>query len=194
MNGGEEEKAVVKSLKQIVKHTSRRKAAPQVSGPSAPPVMIAPKISKPSSDLGPSLPHVLSLAMDSASSQEDGTSGVENGSTYPLYNPGVLEGGRGWLLHILLQIKPVYHAALALSAYHRRATLSADINHPRQAAALVQQEKHLEICIKLVSQSAQDSCPKKELGLATAVVQLMFFELRLAGTPSGSDEYTPTRL
>ncbi len=96
---------------------------------------------------------------------------------YPMYNPGNLEGGRGWLLSILLRTKPLYHAALALSMYHRRTFILAKASHPRRVATLVQQEKHLEICIKSISQSAQGSCPKSGLGIASAVLQLVFFEV-----------------
>ena len=94
-----------------------------------------------------------------------------------MYKPGILEGGRGWLLALLLQTKPLYHAALALSAYHRRTIMHAKISHPCRVAALVQQEKHLEICIKSVNQVAQNSCPNKGLGIVTSVIQLVFFEV-----------------
>jgi len=96
---------------------------------------------------------------------------------YPMYKPGIPEGGRGWLLALLLRTKPLYHAALALSGYHRRTTTPAKISHPCRAAALVQQEKHLEICIQSVHQFAQNSCPNNGLGIATSVVQLVFFEV-----------------
>jgi hypothetical protein len=94
-----------------------------------------------------------------------------------MYKPGILEGGRGWLLALLLRTKPLYHAALALSAYHRRTVELAKISHPCQVAALVQQEKHLEICIKSVNQFTQNSCPNNGLGIMTSVVQLVFFEV-----------------
>jgi C6 transcription factor Pro1 len=95
----------------------------------------------------------------------------------PMYKPGILEGGRGWLLAPLLRTKPLYHAALALSAYYRRTIILAKISRSCRVAALVQQEKHLEICLKLVNQFAQNSCPKMGLGVTTSVVQLVFFEV-----------------
>jgi len=94
-----------------------------------------------------------------------------------MYKPGILEGGRGWLLNLLLRTEPFYHAALALSAYHRRSVILAKVSHPYQVAALVQQEKHFEICIKLVHQSTQKCCPDNGLGIMTSVVQLVFFEV-----------------
>ena len=96
---------------------------------------------------------------------------------YPMYNPGIQEGGRGWLLALLLRTKPLFYAVLALSAYHRRIIALAKMSCSCRVAALVQQEKHLEDCIKEVNQFAQNSCPKNGLGIATAVVQLVFFEV-----------------
>ena len=96
---------------------------------------------------------------------------------YPMYKPGILEGGRGWLLAVVLRTKPLYHAALALSAYHRRTVTLAKTSRSYRVATLVQQEKHLEICINAINQSAQNSCPKNGLGIVTSVVQLAFFEV-----------------
>ncbi|CAM1509906.1 Fc.00g002410.m01.CDS01 [Cosmosporella sp. VM-42] len=220
MDSSERERAVASSIKEIVKHTSRRKATIHLSSQRAPILSIAPKSLNnhgelPSSGSGASSEHSLNPISDPRTSQEDGinlsqdrsteTSLLEDGDSplaesmislpkdefflimqfldhvfplqYPLYNPGILEAGRGWLLQLILQSQPLYHAALAFSAYHRRATIFAKISHPRRASSLVQQEKHLEICIKSLSQSAQNSCPKKGLGVAFSVVQMMFFEL-----------------
>src|SRR5690242_10230425 len=96
---------------------------------------------------------------------------------YPLYKLRIMEGERGWLLALSLRTKPLYHAALALSAYHRRAIMLAETSHPCRVAALVQQEKHLEICIKSVNQFTQNSWPNNGLGIATSVVQLVFYEV-----------------
>jgi hypothetical protein len=96
---------------------------------------------------------------------------------YPLYRPAVLEGGRGWLLTSLLRTKPLYHAAMALGAHHRRIITLENLSHEAQLAASIQQERHLAICIKSVNEFAQHSCPYNALGIATAVVQLMFHEV-----------------
>ena len=37
---------------------------------------------------------------------------------FPFYRPSVADSGRGWLLSLLTQTKPMYHAALGLSALH----------------------------------------------------------------------------
>jgi hypothetical protein len=97
---------------------------------------------------------------------------------FPLYRPEILEGGRGWLLALLLRTEPLYHTALAFSAYHRRTILDAKMSQPRQIAAVVQQEKHLQICIQMLNQSAHNSCTiSNKLGIATSVIQLVFFEV-----------------
>src|ERR1700712_4075861 len=79
---------------------------------------------------------------------------------FPMYKDSIFEGGRGWLLGVLLRTKSMYHAALATSAYHRRMVVLTKLNHECQLAALVQQEKHLEICLESINQSTQGSCPK----------------------------------
>jgi hypothetical protein len=96
-----------------------------------------------------------------------------------MYKPGILEGGRGWLHSLLLQTKPLYHSALAFSAYHRRTILSAMLSPQSQVAALVQQAKHFDICIKQVNGFSQDSCSKNGLGIAFAVAQLVFFQVSI---------------
>ena len=94
-----------------------------------------------------------------------------------MYKPGILEGGRSWLLTLLLRTEAFYHVALALSAYHRRLAMLANVSHAYQVAALVQQEKHLEISINLVHQAARNGCPKMGLGILISVVQMFFFEV-----------------
>ena len=96
---------------------------------------------------------------------------------YPMYKPGVLDGGRGWLLTLLLRVEPYYHAALALSAYHRRSVTLSNVSHSWRVATLVQQEKHLETCLTSLHHSAQNGCPYIGLGNLTSVVQLVFFEV-----------------
>ena len=39
---------------------------------------------------------------------------------FPFYNPPSSDGGRGWLLLIILRTKPLYHAALSMAAYHQQ--------------------------------------------------------------------------
>lgn len=105
---------------------------------------------------------------------------------YPMYRPNVLEGGRGWLLSLLLRTKPLYHASLALSAYHRGNILLAARRHGCSTLSTVEQEKHLAICLSEFRNAIKDvgqwinreSCPSNSLGLMACVIQLIFFEAR----------------
>jgi len=95
---------------------------------------------------------------------------------FPAYRPKAQEGGRGWLLSLLLHIKPFYHIALALSTFHRRTITQSDLSHSSQITSLIEQEKHLESCLKLLGQSTQ-SCSTGGTSVAIPVVQLVFFEV-----------------
>jgi hypothetical protein len=104
---------------------------------------------------------------------------------YPMYRPSILEGGRGWLLSLLLRTKPLYHASLALSAYHRGTVLLAASHGACNASHTVVREKHLAICLSEFRQAIKDvdhwisqKCPTNSLGLMACVIQLVFFEVR----------------
>ncbi|KAH6672156.1 fungal-specific transcription factor domain-containing protein [Halenospora varia] len=238
MDGGEKEKAMSNSIKQIVKHTSRRKGASRLgfsasrflkqrSGQDVmiPVARIAPKetsnssksASSPESNHQPTVTppsdytssvagteaqihdseHTLYYDMEpfrpvnlNALSGNDMVLLMHFLDTvfplqYPMYKPGILEGGRGWLLALLLRTKPLYHAALALSVYHRRKLLAGlQHDHPCNTARLVEQEHHLAICltefqktIKSVQHLVTLTCPKHGLGIMASIAQLVFFEL-----------------
>jgi hypothetical protein len=109
---------------------------------------------------------------------------------YPMYRAELMHGGRGWLLALLLRTKPFYHAALALSAYHRRTALAISTDHPYQVAALIQQEKYLQIALKDINLASQHSCPANGLGVAVSVVQLCFYEVSFRPPGSKSSSLT----
>ncbi|KFY94384.1 hypothetical protein V500_03283 [Pseudogymnoascus sp. VKM F-4518 (FW-2643)] len=178
MDGGDGERAVANDIKEVVKHTSRRKTAQSTK--QRDPAKIAPKatsLSESSSSPVPSpdKPDAVFSADETALLMHflDHVFPLQ----YPVYKPGIQVGGRGWLLSALLQTKSFYHAALALSAYHRRTAASATLSQPCQIATLVQQEKLLETCIKSLHTFTQTSCPNSELGVMMAIIQLSFFEL-----------------
>lgn len=98
---------------------------------------------------------------------------------YPMYKPGLLHGGRGWLLALIFRTKPLYYAVLAISAYHRHAVMLESSKQPYPIEDNIQQEKHLEICIKALS-VFKDKCPLDNgQGVVMAVLQLVFFEVFL---------------
>ena len=85
MDNGENERAVANSLKEIVRHTSRRKATTQFSTQRDPVIRIAPKSSNGSvenSSSGPwsSRQHGVTPPLDHGSSQEDGVNMLQDGS------------------------------------------------------------------------------------------------------------------
>ncbi|KAH8668653.1 fungal-specific transcription factor domain-containing protein, partial [Xylariales sp. PMI_506] len=103
---------------------------------------------------------------------------------YPAYQPEVVHGGRGWLLQLLLQTKPLYHAALALSAYHRLMVTFEILPNQCRLAAAVQQEQQLERCLVEVQQAVRgvnhfigQNMASNRIGLISSIIQLVFFEL-----------------
>ncbi|KAL4931132.1 Zn(II)2Cys6 transcription factor [Aspergillus undulatus] len=183
MDNGTQERAIAEGIKQIVKVTSRRKATVHIHRTQQDRAL-APK---PSRDASPS---------PSGKSEDVGVISTEESILlmhffdevfplqYPVYKPDALMAGRGWLLHLLLRTKPLYHAALALSAYHRMVVGFARISPQCRAFATVRQEEQLEICLKEVRRTIRDMnqfVQKKQscyaMGLLASVVQLVFFEL-----------------
>ena len=110
---------------------------------------------------------------------------------YPMYRSGSTEGGRGWLLSLLFHTKPLYHAALALSAYHRGAVLLAEQHVGCHALSTTEEETHLALCltdfqhsIQKVGRWVEETCPGNVLGIMACVVQLVFFEVRVPNISS----------
>ena len=191
MDKGDTERAIADGIKDIVKHTSRRKASVQPLDKSKPLIMIAPKSSdnsvenRSASDslsrqhnitLPSTTQSILSISADESTLLMHFLDNVFP-LQYSMYKPVMLEGGRGWLLTVLLRTRALYHAALALSAHYCRTSLSASMSRSFQTTALLQQEQHLRTCLQLLNQSAQYGCPHKDLGMVFAMVQLMFFEV-----------------
>jgi C6 transcription factor Pro1 len=86
MDNGEKERAMTNSLKQIVKHTSRRKATTQLSKQRDPVVTIAPKSSHkpleaPSNRLDTNPQHDLTPSSDHDLIQDDVFKVLKDGST-----------------------------------------------------------------------------------------------------------------
>lgn len=104
---------------------------------------------------------------------------------YPMYRPQPADGGRGWLLALLLRTKPLYHAAMALSAYHHRVSVVAVWrNHKCQNVGLIEQEKQLEVSLielqhsmRTVGQFVTQTFPNDGLGIIASMIQLVFFEV-----------------
>lgn len=94
-----------------------------------------------------------------------------------MYKPKVSEGGRGWILALLLRSPQYLNAALTLGIYHRRCMLRASVGRQSEVAAVIQQGKYLEVCMDLLHQSTQNACAESGLGIAFAVLQLVYYEV-----------------
>ncbi|CAD6441708.1 d1d0f868-bc7f-4041-9282-0bd0376a3ad6 [Sclerotinia trifoliorum] len=223
MDNGIKEKEMANSIKQIVKHTSRRKIRPAVSDTgqdngenressifnlAQKPSTLFSKGShkKVSSEYSPAQStHTTSVDTSMALTPGNGSillstlppAGGEAALLmhfldnvfplqYPIYKPEVAEGGRGWLLSLLLKTKPLYHASIGLSAYHRGVVLRAKSYGGCTKPSIAEQEGHLAICLNEFQnaiRSAQNNTdcgsavPESSLGIMACVVQLIFFEL-----------------
>lgn len=99
----------------------------------------------------------------------------------PLYNPDIMYGGRGWILSMLLHTKPLYHAVLAMSTYHRRMVMVPRGTPEWQAEDVRRQEEHVAICLDLVHQAANGPCSNDStrFGVAACILQLLFVDVRI---------------
>ncbi|CAO2648883.1 Nn.00g098320.m01.CDS01 [Neocucurbitaria sp. VM-36] len=201
MDNGEKEKAVANSLKEIVRHTSRRKATDRLPEQPNSLIRIEPKASSVAvsseSDSEAAIlqdhghvQHATTIAgsSDLGNNAGDGAMAAISANEsalvvhyidqvfplqYPMYQRDFEGNGRGWLLVLLLRSKLPYCAVLALAAYHRSTKMLAE---PARATALVQQE-HFQTCLGLLAQSADNERSKFALSTSVAVIQVMFFEL-----------------
>ena len=102
---------------------------------------------------------------------------------YPLYNPTVSEGGRGWLFSLLLTSPPLYHASLALAAYHKRINLLSNNRH--YTGEVIEEERQLSTSLNEFQHALKDLkkwmklnvCPLQTLGLMASTVQLIYYEV-----------------
>lgn len=138
MDGGSSEKAESERIKKVIKQNKKHKRAivspvvPNNDPGSTPITDTSMKDAEPSE--ATQSPSCVSCSL---TTMMDGYHGREAtllmhylDVIFPLqfrfYRPSVSEGGRGWLLSILLHTKPLYHAALSLSAYHQSAMYSGN--------------------------------------------------------------------
>ena len=68
---------------------------------------------------------------------------------FRFYNPTIPEGGRGWLLSIITNTRPLYHVVLSLAAFHQQSVIAHGSGVPCTASLEKLQERHVE-CIKIL--------------------------------------------
>ncbi|KAH8733612.1 fungal-specific transcription factor domain-containing protein [Ilyonectria robusta] len=222
MDDGEEEKAMISSIKHIVKHTSRRRGrrdTPQtqiqrVDNDQSVQNLAPTPVSKVQ---GASSPNLKSSVDSQAAARDEHSQMRSIGSSinsipessaipaseavllmhfldnvfplqFPMYQSGIAEGGRGCFLSLILRKKPLLHAVLCLSVYHRETVLAAS-SAPHGEVNWDRLEEHHAIClaelqkaIGNMDRSVSESCTKDGLGIAASMMQLIFFELFVGKT------------
>ncbi|RDW73403.1 Zn2 DNA-binding protein-2 [Coleophoma cylindrospora] len=93
---------------------------------------------------------------------------------FPFYKHSAFKGGRGWLLSLLMQLEPLYHAALSISSYHMHfETLTQEyelrfgsINNTRDLPTCSRLESQLTehiLTLSRITQQASQSDQAKDL-------------------------------
>ncbi|KAF7908754.1 uncharacterized protein EAF01_004509 [Botrytis porri] len=174
MDGGSSERAESERIKRVIKENKKRKreiASLTVAknGPESTPITGSSITDTESSDASRKPACVgcsLSFMINNYHGREASLLMHYLDIVFPLqfrfYRPLASEGGRGWLLSILLQTKPLYHAALSLSAYHQSAT-SSESGSKISDNILVDLQKHH--CLALVGLRQHIDRLRLEIGL-----------------------------
>lgn len=111
---------------------------------------------------------------------------------FRFYSPSIQNGGRGWLLWLLTETKPLYHAALSLGALHQHSLLARTAQGQHYHDTLNELNEHhnralqeLQIFLQSsyeVSATAQPAGRKRRLQILACGVQFISFELFRGGT------------
>lgn len=105
---------------------------------------------------------------------------------FRFYLPSVEHGGRGWLLSLLTNTKPLYHAALSLSAFHQRSLLSYDHHAAYRFDGTLDELKHhhqlslkeLRIFIQANSENgSSNEVFEGNIRILACMVELISFEV-----------------
>ncbi|TGO36240.1 hypothetical protein BHYA_0131g00180 [Botrytis hyacinthi] len=138
MDGGSSEKAESERIKRVIKENKKRKReivslTVAKNGPGSTPVTDSSMTDIVSSD-APRKPSCVGCSLNLMINEYHGREAnllmhyldIVFPLQFRFYRPLASEGGRGWLLSILLHTRPLYHAALSLSAYHQSAMYSGN--------------------------------------------------------------------
>lgn len=105
---------------------------------------------------------------------------------FRFHTPTVATGGRGWLLWLLTETKPLYHAALSLGALHQHSLLSRASRGRKYYESLNELNEHHNRALQelqIFLQSAYDDSNsletgrKRKLQILACGVQLISFEV-----------------
>lgn len=99
---------------------------------------------------------------------------------FRFYTPSLSSGGRGWLLSLLTRTKPLYHAAMSLSAFHRQSLLTLEQGHKETDHLDELQLRHnltLNELQLFISANTANSAFDQNVQILACVVQLISFEV-----------------
>jgi C6 transcription factor Pro1 len=103
-----------------------------------------------------------------------------------MYNPTAVEGGRGWLLSLLLRTSPMYHMTLALSAHVFEMVEVPNGAKERKQASLAQLGtalQNLQQYIRVYSQKKEAGSLEDGIKFLGCILQMIALIVRLL-TPS----------
>lgn len=110
---------------------------------------------------------------------------------FRFYSPSIQSGGRGWLLWLLTETKPLYHAALSLGALHQHSILARTARGHHYHDTLNELNEHhnralqeLQIFLQSSYEVSADTQlgRKRKLQILACGVQFISFELFRGGT------------
>lgn len=99
---------------------------------------------------------------------------------FRFYTPSISSGGRGWLLSLLTRTKPLYHAAMSLSAFHRQSLIVLEQGHEETAHLDELQLRHNSTLNELqlfISANSTNSAFDRNVQILACIVQLISFEV-----------------
>ena len=104
---------------------------------------------------------------------------------FRFFTPSISTGARGWLLSLLNRTKPLYHAALSLSAFHRQSLLQQIQTGQAQTDYLHELERHYKLTLEelqLFIQAHRENTSSVEafggnIQILACMVQLISFEV-----------------
>lgn len=105
---------------------------------------------------------------------------------FRFFTPSVQAGGRGWLLSLLNHTKPLYHAAISLSAFHQQSLISQQGADQAQIDYFHQLELHHNLTLEELQWFIRAHTESTSLGkgfggkvqILACMVQLISFEVR----------------
>jgi hypothetical protein len=113
---------------------------------------------------------------------------------FPFYKPSVSEGGRGWLLDLILRTRPLFHAVLSLKLCHMRSSQSLENLNKCDPDILEDTDKHHTLALSELRShidglelSTGSANVARKIEVLACMLQLVSFEvsilLSLSQTP-----------